>query len=134
MMLSKQICLTDKNTASRWFYASCKCYSISYTMYIYNIPDIILVYIYRFIRIFSFFYTLFLAIQSCLIRYWIEFVWKSVRAIDDRVIMVFIHVNTAFQSIIFAFMFVWNAGGLQASWWITTTHPLLMTTVHKDLR
>ena len=111
------------------------CFNLSTMSALFDIQyPYFLVYIYRFIRIFSFFYTLFLAIQSCLIRYWIEFVWKSVRAIDDRMIMVFIHVNTAFQSMIFAFMFVWNAGGLQASWWITTTHPLLMTTVHKDLR
>ena len=93
-----------------------------------------LVYIFGFIRIFAFFFVLFLAIQSCLIRYWIEFVWKSVKAIDDKLIMVFISVNTVFQSMIFAFMFVWNAGGLQASWWITTSNPLLMTQAHNNLR
>ena len=93
-----------------------------------------LVYIYKFIRIFTLFFILFVAIQSCLIRYWIEFVWKSVKAIEDKLIMVFIRVNTAFQSMIFAFMFVWNAGGLQASWWITTSNPLLITQVDNDLR
>ena len=93
-----------------------------------------LVYIYKFIRIFTLFFILFVAIQSCLIRYWIEFVWKSVKAIDDKLIMVFISVNTVFQSMIFAFMFVWNAGGLQASWWITTSNPLLMTQAHNNLR
>ena len=93
-----------------------------------------LVYIYKFIRIFTLFFILFVAIQSCLIRYWIEFVWKSVKAIDDKLIMVFISVNTVFQSMIFAFMFVWNAGGLQASWWITTRNPLLMTQAHNNLR
>ena len=92
------------------------------------------VYIYKFIRIFTLFFILFVAIQSCLIRYWIEFVWKSVKAIDDKLIMVFIRVNTVFQSMIFAFMFVWNAGGLQASWWITTSNPLLMTQAHNNLR
>ena len=45
------------------------------------------VYIFGFIRIFTFFFVLFLAIQSCLIRYWIEFVWKSVKAIDDNMII-----------------------------------------------
>ena len=93
-----------------------------------------LVYIYKFIRIFTLFFILFVAIQSCLIRYWIEFVWKSVKAIDDKLIMVFIRVNTVFQSMIFAFMFVWNAGGLQASWWITTSNPLPMTQAHNNLR
>ena len=91
------------------------------------------VYIFGLIRIFTFFFVLFLAIQSCLIRYWIEFVWKSVKAIDDKLIMAFIRGNTAFQSMIFAFMFVWNAGGLQASWWVTTNNPLLMTQVHNNL-
>ena len=93
-----------------------------------------LVYIYKFIRIFTLFFILFVAIQSCLIRYWIEFVWKSVKAIDNKLIMSFIRVNTVFQSMIFAFMFVWNAGGLQASWWITTSNPLLMTQAHNNLR
>ena len=93
-----------------------------------------LVYIYKFIRIFTLFFILFVAIQSCLIRYWIEFVWKSVKAKDDKLIMVFIRVNTVFQSMIFAFMFVWNAGGPQASWWITTSNPLLMTQAHNNLR
>ena len=93
-----------------------------------------LVYIYKFIRIFTLFFILFVAIQSCLIRYWLEFVWKSVKAKDDKLIMVFIRVNTVFQSMIFAFMFVWNAGGLQASWWITTSNPLLMTQAHNNLR
>ena len=111
------------------------CFSLSTISALFNLQfPFLLVYIYRFIRIFTFFFILFLAIQSCLIRYWIEFFWKSVRAIDDKLIMVFIRVNTAFQSMIFAFMFVWNAGGLQASWWITTSNPLLMTQAHNNLR
>ena len=93
-----------------------------------------LVYIYKFIRIFTLFFILFVVIQSCLIRYWIEFVWKSVKAIDDKLIMVFIRVNTVFQSMIFALMFVWNAGGMQGTWWITTSNPLLMTQAHNNLR
>ena len=92
------------------------------------------VYIFGLIRIFTFFFVLFLAIQSCLIRYWIEFVWKSVKAIDDNMIMAFIRGNTALQSMIFALMFVWNAGGMQGTWWITTSNPLLITQVDNDLR
>ena len=91
-------------------------------------------YIFGFIRIFTFFFVLFLAIQSCLIRYWIEFVWKSVKAIDDNMIMAFIRGNTALQSMIFALMFVWNAGGMQGIWWITTSNPLLITQVDNNLR
>ena len=93
-----------------------------------------LVYIYKFIRIFTLFFILFVAIQSCLIRYWIEFVWKSVKAIDDNMIMAFIRGNTALQSMIFALMSVWNAGGMQGIWWITTSNPLLMTQAHNNLR
>ena len=83
------------------------------------------------------FFLMFLVIQSCIIRYWTEFIWKSVRPIDDRFVMAFLTAKDTFLSILFSTMVVWNADGMKDTWWLSNNHPLLMShdvNVQQNLR
>ena len=96
-----------------------------------------IVYIHKFVTVFSMFFFLFLVIQSCIIRYWTEFIWKSVRPIDDRFVMAFLTAKDTFLSILFSTMVVWNADGMKDTWWLSNNHPLLMShdvNVQQNLR
>ena len=73
-----------------------------------------------------------LLIQTCIIRYCIEFIWKSVRPIDDRFVMVCITVTNAFLSFLLAAMCVWDAKGMKMNWWLTDHHPSITTIIHDD--
>ena len=70
-----------------------------------------------------------LLIQTCIIRYCIEFIWKSVRPIDDRFVMVCITVNNTLLSFIFAAGTIWNAEGMKGTWRLSHNHPLLLTAI-----
>ena len=84
-------------------------------------------YIYQLFRIFSFIFYFLLIIQTCIIRFWIEFIWKSIRSIKDSFVMVCITVINTFLSFIFAAGVIWNAEGINAPWRLSHNHPLLRT-------
>ena len=89
-------------------------------------------YIYQIIRIFSVIFCNLLIIQTCIIRFWIEFIWKSVRSINDSFVMVCITVINTFLSFIFAAGIVWNAEGMKGTWRLSHNHPLLITVVDSE--
>ena len=84
-------------------------------------------YIYLLIRIFSIVFYVLLIIQTCIIRFLIEFIWKSVRSINDSIVTFFITVINTLLSFILAAWFVWDAEGMKGTWWLSHNHPLLMT-------
>ena len=84
-------------------------------------------YIYQLFRIFSIAFYFLLIIQTCIIRFLIEFIWKSVRSINDSFVMLCITVINTLLSFIIAAWIVWDADGMKGSWRLTHTHPLLMT-------
>ena len=86
-------------------------------------------YIFQLIRIFSIVFYDLLIIQTCIIRFLVEFIWKSVRSINDSIVMLCITVINTLLSFILAAWFVWDAEGMQGTWWISHNHPLLMTDI-----
>ena len=84
-------------------------------------------YIYKLIRIFSIIFYCLLGIQTYIIRFWIEFIWKSIRSINDSFVMVCITVINTFLSFILAAGTIWNAEGMKSTWRLSQSHPLLMT-------
>ena len=62
----------------------------------------------------------------CIIRFWIEFIWKSIRSINDNFVMVYVTVMNSLVSIVLAAGVIWNAEGMKGTWRISHNHPLLM--------
>ena len=85
-------------------------------------------YIFQLIRVFSIVFYVLLIIQTCIIRFLIEFIWKSVRSINDSIVMLSITVINTLLSFILAAWFVWDAE-LADNWWLSHKHPLLMTDI-----
>ena len=81
-------------------------------------------YIYQLFRFFSIIFYFLLIIQTCAIRFWIEFVWKSIRSINDSFVMVCITVINTFLSFILAAGTIWNAEGMESTLFIDDEHPL----------
>ena len=85
-----------------------------------------IVYNYQLIGKMCSIFFLLLLIQTCFIRFWIEFVWKSTRCINDNFVMVYITVMNSLVSIVLAAGVIWNAEGMKGTWRISHNHPLLM--------
>ena len=81
-------------------------------------------YIYQLSKVFSIIFYFLLIIQTCIIRFWIEFIWKSVRSINDSFVMVCITVSNTFLSFIIAAGNIWNAEGMKGTWRLSHNHPL----------
>ena len=86
-------------------------------------------YIYQLIRYVCRIFFFLLLIQTCIIRFWIEFVWKSTRSIDDNFVMVYVTVMNTLVSIVLAAGRIWNAEGMKSVWRINHNHALLMTVI-----
>ena len=84
------------------------------------------VYIYQLVRNMSRIFFFLLLIQACIFRFWTEFVWKSIRSINDNFVMVYITVMNSLVSIVLAAGVIWNAEGMKGTWRISHNHPLLM--------
>ena len=84
------------------------------------------VYIYQLIRNMSRIFFFLLLIQTCIFRFWTEFVWKSIRSINDNFVMVYITLVNSLVSIVLAAGVIWNAEGMKGTWRISHNHPLLM--------
>ena len=84
------------------------------------------VYIYQLIRNMSRIFFFLLLIQACIFRFWTEFVWKSIRFINDNFVMVYITLMNSLVSIVLAAGVIWNAEGMKGTWRISHNHPLLM--------
>ena len=93
-------------------------FDISYPFFI--------VYIYQLMLNMNRIFFLLLLIQTCIIRFWIEFVWKSTRSINDHFVMVYIRVMNTLVSIALAAGGIWNAEGMKGTWRLSQNHPLLM--------
>ena len=89
-------------------------------------------YIYQLIRFFSITFYFLLVIQTCIIRLWIEFVWKSIRSINDSFAIVCITGINTLLSFIFAAGLIWNGEGWKGTWRLSHNHPLLMTVTIDD--
>ena len=81
-------------------------------------------YIYQLLKVFSIIFYFLLIIQTCIIRFWIEFIWKSVRSINDSFVMVCITVSNTFLSFIIAAGNIWNAEGMKGTWRLSHNYPL----------
>ena len=90
------------------------------------------VYIYQLIRCMSRFFLSLLLIQTCIFRFWIEFVWKSIRSINDSFAIVCITGINTLLSFIFAAGLIWNGEGWKGTWRLSHNHPLLMTVTNDD--
>ena len=86
-------------------------------------------YIYQLIKNQCRIFLFLLLIQTCIFRFWIEFVWKSIRSINDSFVMVCITVINTFLSFILAAGTIWNAEGMKGTWRLSHNHPLLMTAI-----
>ena len=86
-------------------------------------------YIYQLFRIFSIAFYILLINQTCIIRFLIEFIWKSVRSINDSFVIRCITVINTLLSFIFAAWIVWDADRMKGSWRLSHNHPLLMTVI-----
>ena len=84
------------------------------------------VYIYQLIRCMSRFFLSLLLIQTCIFRFWVDFVWKSIRSINDNFVMFYITVMNSLVSIVLAAGVIWNAEGMKETWRISHNRPLLM--------
>ena len=73
---------------------------------------------------------LLLIMQICIVRFWIEFIWKSIRSINDSLVMACITVINTFLSFIFAAAIVWNAEGMEGTWRLSHDHPLFIDHDH----
>ena len=93
-----------------------------------------IVYIYQLIRSMCRIFLFLLLIQTCIFRFWIEFVWKSIRSINDSFAIVCITVINTLLSFIFAAGLIWNGEGWKGTWsWrLSHNHPLLMTVTNDD--
>ena len=89
-------------------------------------------YIYQLFRLFCIIFSFLLIIQTCAIRFWIEFVWKSIRSINDSFVMVCITVINTSLSFILAAGMIWNAEGMKGTWRLSHNHPLLMTVIDDE--
>ena len=95
-------------------------------------PDFI-VYIYLFIRIFSILFGLSIVFHACINRILTEFVWKSIKPINDKIIMVFLTANITFQSSLFSIMIIGNGDGLKSYWWLSE-NPIFIQSIQPDFR
>ena len=86
-------------------------------------------YIYQLFQLFTIGFYFLLIIQTCIIRFWIEFIWKSIRSINDSFVMVCITVINTLLSFISAAGIIWNAEGMKGTWRLSHNHPLLMTAI-----
>ena len=96
-------------------------FDISYPFFI--------VYIYQLMLNMNRIFFLLLLIQTCIIRFWIEFVWKSTRSIDDNFVMVYITVMNTLLSLVLAAGGIWDAEGVKGTWRLSHNHPLLTTII-----
>ena len=85
------------------------CFNLAFLYALFDVhyPDFI-VYIYLFIRIFSILFGLSIVFHACINRILTEFVWKSIKPINDKIIMVFLTANITFQSSLFSIMLIFN--------------------------
>ena len=90
------------------------------------------VYIYQLIRCMSRFFLSLLLIQTCIFRFWVEFVWKSIRSINDSFAINCITGINTLLSFIFAAGLIWNGEGWKGTWRLSHNHPLLMTVTIDD--
>ena len=86
-------------------------------------------YIYQLIRNMYRIFFFLLVIQTCIIRFWIEFVWKSTISINDNFVMVYITVMNILISIVLAAGAIWNAEGMKGTWRLSHNHPFLITDI-----
>ena len=99
-------------------------FDISYPFFI--------VYIYQLMLNMNRIFFLLLLIQTCIIRFWIEFVWKSTRSINDHFVMVYIRVMNTLVSIALAAGGILNAEGMKGTWRLSHNHPLLMADIDHE--
>ena len=62
-------------------------------------------YLQIFTGVFAWGFILQTLVEYCLLKYWVEFVWKSVRPIDDRFISIFLHLLNCMAGLLFT---IWN--------------------------
>ena len=91
-----------------------------------------IVYIYQLIRSMCRIFLFLLLIQTCIFRFWIEFVWKSIRSINDNFVMFYITVMNSLVSIVLAAGVIWNAEGMKGTWRLSHNHPLLITDIDHE--
>ena len=91
-----------------------------------------IVYLYQSIRNMSRIFFSLLLIQTCIFRFWIEFVWKSIRSINDNFVMFYITLMNSLVSIVLAAGMIWNAEGMKGTWRISHNHPLMMMMTFMD--
>ena len=71
-----------------------------------------IIYVCHFIRTASSFFLMFIIFESVLIRYWTEFVWKTVKPIDDQfVIFCLTLINTFISSYLSIFKILSGGDG-----------------------
>ena len=70
---------------------------------------------------------LLLIMQICIVRFWIEFIWKSIRSINDSFVMVCITVIDIFISFIFSAGILLISEGFPIPWRISHNDPLFKT-------
>ena len=111
------------------------CFNLAFLYALFDVhyPDFI-VYIYLFIRIFSILFGLSIVFHACINRILTEFVWKSIKPINDKIIMVFLTANITFQSSLFSIMLIFNGNGLKTYWWLSEIDPIFIQSIQHELR
>ena len=62
-------------------------------------------YLQIFMGVFAWGFILQTLVEFCLLNYWVEFVWKSVRPIDDQFISIFLYLLNCMAGLLFT---IWN--------------------------
>ena len=62
-------------------------------------------YLQIFIGVFAWGFILQTLLEYCLLKYWVEFVWKSVRPIDDQFISIFLYLLNGMDGLLLT---IWN--------------------------
>ena len=62
-------------------------------------------YLQIFMGVFAWGFILQTLVEYCLLKYWVEFVWKSVRPIDDQFIPIFLYLLNCMAGLLFT---IWN--------------------------
>ena len=111
------------------------CFNLEFLVALFDVhyPDFI-VYIYLFIRLFSIFFGLSIVFHACINRILTEFVWNSIKPINDKIIMVFLTANITFQSSLFSILMIFNGNGFKHYWWLNEIHPIFIQSIPHELR
>ena len=103
------------------------CFNLLFISVLFDISyPFFLVYIYHLFRIFTLVFYVLLIFQICIMRFLIEFIWKSVRSINDSIVMPCITIINTILCFTIAAWVVWDAKGMKGTWRISYNHPLLM--------